>query len=108
MTRSDREAMAAAVAMMRADPQQCALIEDVLANRSEEEAALFAVGFCQTKNLKLRPWEAPPRDTCDGPPADRYGCPDSEVALLKRMTAAGVSRFHPDPLAALAAIEHAA
>ena len=55
----------------------------------------FAAYGCQIDALKLKPWQTPPC-YCDGEgdaPGDR---------LLRRMLKAGVSRFHPDPLAALA------
>ncbi len=40
-------------------------------------------------------------------PSDDWGCRPGEVALLKRMLRAGVSRFHPDPMAAIEAAEQA-
>jgi len=51
----------------------------------------------QMDNLKLKPWENPPM----------YGDVSNADAkarrLLKRMLDAGVSRYHPDPLAAIEA-----
>jgi hypothetical protein len=100
----DRAAMQAAIEMMRADPEQRELIDHVLNNQSE--AALFAVGFCQVKNLHLKAWECPPVDTLNvAEPSDNYGRRPNEVRLLRRMLAAGVSRYDPDPMQALAAAE---
>ena len=45
--------------------------------------------------LRLKPWQNPP---CFG---DEDGDGPADV-LLQRMLAAGISRFHPDPLSALA------
>jgi len=102
----DRAAMAAAIAMMRADSEQRDLLDHVLNNQSEPEAGLFAVGFCQIRNLKLRPWEAPPCDTRDvQTSSDVYGARASEVRLLRRMIELGISRYEPDPLKAIARIE---
>jgi hypothetical protein len=102
MTRSDREAMQRAIEVLRADPD--CQIEAMLRAQPEEPVGLFAVGVLQVRNLKLRPWEAPPADTADvQTPRDVYGFRASEVSLLKRMLAAGVSRFAPNPLQALAA-----
>ena len=60
------------------------------------------------RNLRLRPWEAPP---CDSQlvdrPKDIYGCRRGEVALLRKMLAANVSRYHPDPMQALAGAQAA-
>jgi hypothetical protein len=104
MMRADREAMAAAIEIMQADPELRGLLEPV----PDHQRGLFAVGLLQTRSLRLRPWEAPPCDTRSGDPAALYGSRPGEVELLRRMTAAGVSRYHPSPLQALAAIERAA
>src|SRR5262249_28750749 len=102
MEQHDRNALQLAVEMMRADPEQRELIDHVLNHRSE--AALWAVGFLQVKNLRLKPWEAPPCDSSSEVVSDNYGSRQGEGALLRRMLAAGISRFCPDPLAALAAV----
>jgi hypothetical protein len=105
MEAHDRAAMQLAIEMMRADPEQRGQLDHVRNNQSEQEAGLFAVGFLQVKNLRLKPWEAPPVDSRDGAPSDCYGARPAEIELRARMKRAGVSRFHPDPLAALAAAE---
>ena len=80
----------------------------MLCNRTREEVETFAVGRCQDRNLQLRPWECPPYQTkLVDVPSDSWGYRPGEVALLKRMLRAGVSRFHPDPLAAIEAAEQA-
>jgi hypothetical protein len=59
--------------------------------------ATFAASCCQSRSLNLDPWEEPP---CHG---DSVHQPDPAAKkLLEQMLAAGVSRWHPDPMAALA------
>ena len=109
MERHDLEAMRLAISTLRKDhPELRATIEAMLRSQGEQEVGLFAVGFCQVKNLHLKGWECPPCDTFDADPSDCYGRRPNEIALLRRMLAAGVSRFHPDPMQALAAIDRAA
>jgi hypothetical protein len=102
----DQEALTAAIAMMRADPEQRELLDHVLANQSEQEAGLWAVGSLQVKNLHLKGWEAPPYDTSNvKDPSDHYGCRPNEVALLRKMLSLGISRYDPDPLRAIERVE---
>jgi hypothetical protein len=101
----DRAALAAAVALMRADPEQRELIEHMRNKRTEQAAALWAVGFLQTKNLRLKGWECPPCDSSSEAVSDNYGSRPSEVALLRRMLSLGISKFCPDPLKAIERIE---
>jgi len=63
------------------------------------EVASFAAGCCQYQALQLKPWQEPPCQCDEDDPneRDRQG-----QALLRKMLAAGVSRYDPDPLAALA------
>ena len=63
---------------------------------------------CQVDNLLLKAWETPP---CHADEKDFSPDPECSparnaeaCALLRRMLAAGVSRWHPDPMKAL---EHA-
>src|SRR5215813_10011015 len=68
-------------------------------------AAHFAAYNCQTNALHLQPWEHPPIWVDD--PDDYPESPEA-ADLLRRMLAAGVSRYHPDPLAAIEVAEKAA
>ncbi|RVD68420.1 hypothetical protein EN751_31535 [Mesorhizobium sp. M4A.F.Ca.ET.029.04.2.1] len=67
------------------------------------DAAVFACYVCQTDTLRLKPWEMPP--LYGGPlPGDSGLVRSSGLQaekLLKRMMAAGLSRYEPDPIAAL-------
>jgi hypothetical protein len=59
-----------------------------------EYAAKFCSSLLQRRHLQLRPWQRPP---CRSEPHD--GSEGGQ--LLARMLAAGVSRYEPNPLAAL-------
>ena len=110
MEAHDRRAMELAIEMARADSEtQRREIDDRLRTQPWQQVAEFAVWCCQDRSLKLRPWDCPPCCTKDvEDPSDDWGYRPQEVALLRRMLAAGVSRFHPDPLAAIAEAEGAA
>jgi hypothetical protein len=67
-----------------------------------EDAALFCVSIQQSHSLGLTPWQTAPCDV--DPDSPRPG--DEEAAeLLRRMAAAGISIFHPDPIQALAKVK---
>ena len=104
----DLEAMRLAIETLRKDPELASTIEAMLQTQSEQEVGTFAAELSQCRALHLRPWEAPPCDSADVAPSDHYGSRPNEVALLRRMLAAGLSRYEPDPMQALAAIERAA
>ena len=63
----------------------------------------FAVYSLQYGNLQLKPWQRPPVQL--DLDADPRSCDCQKI--LKRMARAGISRFHPNPLAALAAGQRA-
>ncbi len=96
MQKLDREALELAVELCRADPIHATQIAEKLAEEPWEDVAEFCVYSCQVDALNLKPWQEPPCrvDVSDENPA---------AELLKRMLAAGVSQFHPDPLATIAA-----
>jgi hypothetical protein len=104
LTDADEAAIALAIEMERAvNPKE---IAEMLCTRTLEEVGRFAVGRCQDRNLNLKPWECPPYQTRDvGETSDDWGCRPNEVALLNRMRRAGVSKFHPNPLAVIEAAE---
>jgi hypothetical protein len=82
-------------------------ITDKIKEDGFEVAGRFAAYFCQRKRLKLAPFEFPPCwlhdvDDVEGPP---FKGKLKAARLLKRLLAAGLSQYEPDPLAALAAAE---
>jgi hypothetical protein len=64
------------------------------------EVAEFASTVCQRAALHLKPWQSPPCDCDENDPAERD---KNGQALLRRMLAAGISRYEPNPLEALKA-----
>lgn len=91
----DREALTRCLQLLALDPEWAEFIEAKLKNGSWREAARFAAFSCQTDCLALRPWEHPP---CWG------GTVEAD-ALVARLAAAGLSKFEPDPVGALARAE---
>lgn len=104
MRRVDREALTRAIKLARAsDPRRNAQIAAKLKTEPWLEVATFAAYCCQTERLNLRSWQPPPCWMGDDKPVD--DCPTAgRVAawtLRRRLIAAGLSKFEPDPPAAL-------
>jgi hypothetical protein len=112
LTAVDREALELAIEL-DLTCGDAAPREQVGAKLREEswlEVALFCAYGQQCKNLKLEPWQPPPcwaeiddDDGNDGPIMGRRAA----ASLLRRMLAPGISRYHPDPLGALAKLKKA-
>jgi hypothetical protein len=75
-------------------------VQSMLADptRTRRDVLEFCSYHRQMLSLRLRPWESPPIwiDPDNPDPTD----PPEAVALCKRMLAAGVSLYHPDPIGA--------
>ena len=72
--------------------------------------ATFAAYHRQTDSLNLKVWESPPcsfdEDDIDTDlPADDIHGDKTALRLLKEMLDLGISRWHPDPLAAIKLID---
>jgi hypothetical protein len=113
LTRRDREAMARAIEQLRQQGgEKARQIEDKLASEAWEEVGAFASYSCQDANLRLKPWQVPPcwiRTAGDlkaalAQPHDHSGL-RAAGELVRRLLAAGLSRFEPDPIIALAHTE---
>lgn len=110
LTDADRQALTLAIKTARkhspADRQQ---IDDRLTREPWLTVAIFAAHGCQERALRLRPWQCWPPCAVEPNEVDLRGCEHrgigSSAALLRRMLAAGVSRWHPDPVAAIEAAE---
>ena len=112
MKRVDKAALKAAIELMRseggAERQQ---IDDMLKTDPWSEVGEFAAMHCQTRALGLPPWQFAP--CCINDPDAELAVPGGNdlhgrkaaAELLKRMLAAGVSRWDPDPLQALDAAD---
>jgi hypothetical protein len=110
MNARDRAAMRRAIETVRnEDAGRRNQIDDMLRTRAFEEVGCFASYHCQTRALGLAPWQRPPC-LIEDPQAGLRGPDDlsgrhNAARLLRRMLKAKVSRFHPDPMAALAQAE---
>ena len=69
-----------------------------------EEMAILACHWCQYESLHLKPWQSAPHR----PSVDPMNGDDGAIRLRDKMLAAGVSIYHPDPLAALGDAEQCA
>jgi hypothetical protein len=101
------------LAIERARAQDAGLaqqIDKVSADKHWVEAAMFAAACCQRQALRLKPWQIPPCRIRDPDRPDRsrdrrYGEIDGRydaARLLRQMYDLGISRWHPDALAAIA------
>jgi hypothetical protein len=110
LTIIDRAALVLAVKIVRAhsaaDRQQ---IDDKLSREPWIEVAKFAAHSCQERALHLQPWQCWPPCAVevddDDTPGFEHRSIRSSAALLRRMLKLGISRWHPDPLAAIEAAE---
>lgn len=106
----DRQALERAVAIERARSEASRdQIERKLKSEPWLRVAVYCAEHCQEISLHLEPWEYLPPcavevNEVDAPGFEHQGVTKS-AALLRRMLAAGVSRFDPDPLAAIEAAE---
>jgi hypothetical protein len=101
----DLDALELAIAQARAeDAGRRDQIDQMLAE-DWWDGATFCSCHRQSANLRLNPWELPPRSFFrrgTDPDADD-GSDPAPLRLLKEMLDLGVSAWHPDPLAAIEA-----
>ena len=103
---ADIEALEACIEQTKAESATRQLqIESMLANEPWGQVAEFCAYCAQSESLRLRVWESPPCWVCETDPdtADDHCGEASARELLRKMRAAGISRYHPDPMRALAA-----
>jgi hypothetical protein len=102
---ADLAALELCIAATKAQSEASRLqVESMLAD-DWEDAALFCCYCAQYRSLNLKVYQYPPAwtheaDSDDGP----NNCDQRDArSLLREMLAAGLSRYDPDPLKALAA-----
>ncbi len=97
----DREALERAMKFASRDPGRRRQLNRKLRDESWLAVATFAAYCMQSQNLHLKPWEYPP---CWGSetPLGYHGDQREAWELCKRLLAAGLSRWEPDPITALA------
>jgi hypothetical protein len=110
----DREALERAIEMKRTkgSPAERKQIDHMLAERSWMEVATFAAYSCQCDSIHPKLWQPVPCwidnvDTLAKGDDGVYGYYQA-ARLLRRMLSAGLSKYEPDPLAALKAAERKA
>jgi hypothetical protein len=99
----DQDAFRRAIEMLlQLEPTWEGGITKMLEERPFEEVGEWASGVCQAQNLRLKPWQCAPSSTANVEnPRDVYGVRPAEVGLLRKLLSLGLSRFEPDPLAAM-------
>src|SRR6516165_2927170 len=105
MRKTDRAALDLALQQTLAEKDQSRVdqVRSMLERRTRLEVSQFCSFHRQIAALALKPWELPPcLGDYDGAPGGRD---EQAWALLKRMRKAGLSRWDPDPLAAVEAAE---
>ena len=110
LSRTDREALERAIVALRRDTATREQIEAKLRDEPWQAAGEFAAYAAQCDSLGLRPWQTPPCWITDLAATLRlpFGDPRGEreaAELLRKMLNCGLSRFEPDPLAALDRVE---
>jgi len=103
----DRDALARAIEMARLEsPARSQQLDIKLKDEPWREVGEFAAYSCQCDALHLQPWQSPPcwvddlvSDIQGGP--DGVGGDYEAAKLLRRLLDAGLSRYEPDPIAAL-------
>jgi hypothetical protein len=109
LTPTDKAALERAIAIdRRRDRATRQQIEAKLESEPWFEVGKFAAYGCQCNALHLKPWQPPPcwaelddQDGADGPIFGRRAAAE----LLRRLLTAGLSRYEPDPINALARVE---
>ena len=69
-----------------------------LKDEPRDEVAEFAAYSCQVHALCLKPWQDTP---CHADEDDPHPRDKDAQRFLRKMLAAGISRYEPDPMAAL-------
>ena len=109
MTDEDRSALELALATATKMPGRAQQLAAKLKEEPRLDVMMFAASLCQDEALRLRPHELPPAEVSpdeidsilDRGDCDHNSAVYGAALLLKRMLEAGVSRWHPDPVAAL-------
>src|SRR5262249_2724786 len=109
LSKTDCDALKRCIKMARTYPNPAEQIDWKVkeGGGSWYDTAKFCAYLCQSKNLHLEIQEFPPcwlldADDVEGPAFKRK--PEA-ARLLRRLLAAGLSRYEPDPIRALAAAE---
>jgi hypothetical protein len=97
----DRDALERALQLTLKEPDRTEQVSEMLAERGWFSAASFSAYHRQCTSLRLKPWEYPPCWADDEIANDPLRA--SALTLLRRMEGLDLSRYEPDPIAAIAA-----
>lgn len=97
MTSRDADALRRCLLVALNDPDHRDRFLAQIEADGREEAERSAAYTVQYRAMRLKPWESPPCWAAPDGSSTNADC----AALATRMIAAGLSRFEPDPLAAL-------
>lgn len=98
----DRDALERALAIVLRDPEWAEQVQEKLDENGWRDAAETACFHCQIESLELKPTQLPPMYANEDN-LDHYDERDRQAArLLRKMRMAGLSRYEPNPKAALA------
>ena len=104
--KNDLDALELAIAQTLAEDDGRREQVDSMLEEDWWHGATFAAYHRQTDSLQLKPWESPPcccdEDDIDDDADDIHGNKPA-LKLLQEMLDLGISRWHPDPLAAIEA-----
>ena len=108
----DRDALVRAFDIARRDPVQRRQVDEWLAKSgSWEEVAESCAAHCQSISLDLMPWQLGPlyyANDLDAVLREPFGDPSGRREageVIKKLLALGLSKFEPDPIAAIVAAE---
>src|SRR5262245_4461299 len=98
LNQTDRDALERCMEIAQRDPGRADQLQSKLRDEPWHEVAEFAAYSCQIDALHLKPWQQPPCIVDEDDPDEK----DKDAqGLLRKMLAAGISRYEPDPMAAL-------
>jgi hypothetical protein len=105
----DQDALERAIAIARSDPEERAVIDRLMGKEGWFTAAVQACYHCQRELIRPRLWQPMPHDIDPDKIDAIIARGDDGLAgeyqaarLLRRMLRAGLSRYEPDPVRALA------
>src|SRR5262245_56299866 len=99
LSQADRDALERCMEIAQRDPERADQLQGLLGlGWPWDLVADMACHICQARALSLKPWQCSPSSADENDPNER----DKDAQkLLRKMLAANVSRYDPDPLAAL-------
>jgi hypothetical protein len=104
MSQCDSDALRRALVAARSRGEAQKQIDSMLCDRDWETVAEFASYSVQRDALRLKPWQLAPCEVdigdIDTPGYEHRGAAPA-AELLQQLLAAGLSRWEPDPVAAL-------